>query len=518
MSGDSPLTAAGDGDQTGISRRQLLSLVAGAASASFVTTSAAAAATHRGSRSPGAPHFESLASVASQIASGSLSPVGLTEHMIARIKEIDGRLHSYVLLLEDQALASARAAESEIRSGRYRGPLHGIPIGVKDLLFTRGLPTRGGTEALRDFIPDHDATVVRRLASAGAILLGKHTLCEGAMGPYHPKLQVPVNPWNADRWSGVSSSGSGVAVAAGLCFASIGTDTGGSIRYPSAANGCVGLKPTYGRISRFGVLALAESLDHVGPMCRTVEDAAILFDILAGYDERDATTRIEPVEPVRPQLEAGVSGLRIGFDRDYATDGVEPDLVRAIDAVLNKLTDLGATVVDVRMPDVSQVGDAWWDLSTVEARAFHAPTFPSRRADYGPGFLDVLDYGSSLTGVQYATANRIRADVAGRVNAVLTGVDCMVCPSMSNAAGPKLENPYIPETAESWAMNVAKDVHTKPFNFAGVPTLSVPCGFSSDGMPFSVQFIGRPLSEAVICRVGHAFERSTDWYLRHPDL
>ena len=468
-------------------------------------------------RSPNPLHFDSLADVARQVASGSLSPVTLTEHMLSRIREVDGRLHSYVLLLEDQALASARAAESEIRSGRYRGPLHGIPIGVKDLLFTRGVPTRGGTEALRDFVPDYDATVVSKLAAAGAVLLGKHTLCEGAMGPYHPKLQVPVNPWNAARWSGVSSSGSGVAVAAGLCFASIGTDTGGSIRYPSAANGCVGLKPTYGRISRFGVLALAESLDHVGPMCRTVKDAAILFDILAGHDENDPTTRIEPVEPVTPQLEAGVSGLRIGFDRGYSSDGVEPALARAIDAVLKKLTDLGATVVDVRMPDVSKAGDAWWDLSTAEARLYHSPTFPSRRADYGPGFLDVLDYGTSLSGVQYAAAHKLRMEIAGQVNQVLAGVDCMVCPSMSNSAGPKLENPFIPETAESWAHNVANDIHTKPFNFAGVPTLSVPCGFSSQGMPFSVQFVGRPLSEAVICRVGHAFERSTDWHLRHPE-
>jgi amidase len=501
-----------------MSRRQLLALFAGAASASFALNPTVAGTTRRGSGISDAPHFKSLADVAKQIAFGSLSSLALTEHMLSRIKEVDSRLHSYVLLLEDQALTSARAADSEIKSGRYRGPLHGIPIGVKDLFFTRGLPTRGGTEALRDFIPEYDATVIRRLASAGAVLLGKHTLCEGAMGPYHPKLQVPVNPWNAERWSGVSSSGSGVAVAAGLCFASIGTDTGGSIRYPSAANGCVGLKPTYGRISRFGVLALAESLDHVGPMCRTVKDAAILFDILAGHDEKDPTTRREPVELVTPQLEAGVSGLRIGFDRSYSSDGVEPELVRAIHAVLKKLSDLGATVVDVQMPDISKVGDAWWDLSTVEARAFHASIFPSRYADYGPGFLDVLNYGSSLSGVQYATANKIRLEIAGQVNELLEDIDCMVCPSMSNAAGLKLQNPYIPETAESWAKNVANDVHTKPFNFAGVPTLSVPCGFSSYGMPFSAQVIGRQLSEAVICRVGHAFERSTDWYLKHPDL
>jgi amidase len=509
---------SGAAGPAGMTRRELVALLGGALSASLDAGPAGAARPPRVVHASDDHHFDTIAAVAKLIQSRSLSPVALVERTIARIKAIDGHLHSYVLVLEDQAMASARTAESEIAAGRSRGPLHGIPVGVKDLIFTRGIPTRGGTEALRDFIPDYDATVVRRLASAGAVLIGKHTLCEGAMGPYHPKLAVPVNPWNAERWSGVSSSGSGVAVAAGLCFASIGTDTGGSIRYPAAANGCVGLKPTYGRISRYGVLALAESLDHVGPMCRTVEDAAILFDILAGHDEHDPTTRIEPVQPVRPQLEAGVSGLRIGFDRGYSSDGVEPGLLTAMDAVLEKLADLGATLVDVQMPDVSMVGDAWWDLSTVEAAAFHAPTYPSRRGDYGPGFLDVLDYGSSLSGVQYSRANRIRLEIAGRVNALLAGVDCMVCPTMSNAAGPKLENPFIPETAESWERNVANDIHTKPFDFAGVPTLSVPCGFSSDGLPFSVQFVGRPLSEAVLCRVGHAYERATDWHLAHPDL
>jgi len=501
-----------------ITRRDLLTLLGGAASASLAARPAAAARTRRVLQAADDLHFGSITAVSKLLASGSLSPVTLAELTIARIKAIDGLLHSYVLLLEDQAMASARTAESEIGAGRYRGPLHGIPVGVKDLIFTRGIPTRGGTEALRDFIPDYDATVVRRLASAGAVLLGKHNLAEGAMGTYHPKHEVPVNPWNAKRWSGVSSSGSGVAVAAGLCFASIGTDTGGSIRYPSAANGCVGLKPTYGRISRHGVLALAESLDHVGPMCRTVEDAAILFDILAGHDENDPTTRIEPVEPVRPRLEAGVSGLRIGFDRGYSSDGVEPELLGAMDAVLAKLAELGATIVDVQMPDVSRVADAWWDLSTVEAAAFHARTYPSRRADYGPGFLDVLDYGSSLSGVQYSRANRIRLEIAGRVNTLLASVDCMVCPTMSNAARPRPENPFNPETTESWKQLVANDSFDPVFNFAGTPTLSVPCGFSSDGLPFSVQFVGRQLGEGVLCRVGHAYERATDWHLAHPEL
>ena len=232
-------------------------------------------------------HYSSLADVAKLIAARELQSIDLTQQLLDRIAAVDGRLQSYVTVMTDRAIASARRADAEIRAGRYRGPLHGVPIAVKDLCNTRGVRTMAGTKVLADFVPDFDATVVARLEAAGAVILGKLVLCEGAFGPYFPGLQVPVNPWDATRWSGVSSSGSGVATAAGLCFASVGTDTGGSIRYPSAANGCVGLKPTYGRVSRYGVFALAASMDHVGPMTRTVEDAAIMFEAMAGPDPHD---------------------------------------------------------------------------------------------------------------------------------------------------------------------------------------------------------------------------------------
>jgi amidase len=470
-------------------------------------------------QSPAPPadwHYTSLSVMARLIEAGEVSPVELTRHLLDRIAVLDADLHSYVTVMDDQAMASARAAEAEIRAGRYRGPLHGIPIGVKDLCYTRGTPTMGGTRVLADFVPGFDATVVARLRAAGAVILGKLTLCEGAMGPYHPDLQVPVNPWDATRWSGVSSSGSGVATAAGLCFASIGTDTGGSIRYPSAANGCVGLKPTYGRVSRHGVLALAESLDHVGPMARTVEDTAIVFEGMAGFDPNDPTSLTEPVQPVRAGLSRGIAGLKVGFDRRYSSEGVELNLVRALDLVLAELTDLGAEVVEVAVPDVGPVADAWWTLSTVEAAAFHADTYPSRADDYGPGFREVLRYGLGVSGVAYANAARMRAEFTGRLNRVLRDVDCLVCPSMSNAARPKLADPFGFEDESDWARLVSNDVHTKPFNFSGSPTLSVPCGFTADGLPFSVQFVGRSLSEATLCRAGHAYEQATRWHTRHP--
>lgn len=499
-----------------LSRRQLLAVLGGgvglwyrAAYLPGSTPPRLSAATH------GPLHYASLSDVAKLIEARKLSPVEVTRQMLDRIVAFDGRLHSYVTVMGDQAMASARQAEAEIQAGRYLGPLHGVPIGVKDLCFTRGVRTMAGTKVLSDFIPDFNATVVSRLEAAGAVIVGKLTLCEGAFGPYHPDLQVPVNPWDPTRWSGVSSSGSGVATAAGLCFGSIGTDTGGSIRYPSAANGCVGLKPTYGRVSRHGVLALAESMDHVGPMTRTVEDAAIMFEAMAGFDPADPTSLSDPVQPVRAKSSQGIAGLRIGFDRRYATESVEPDLVRALDIVLTLLTRLGAVVVDVRMPDIGQVEQAWYDLCVVEAAAANAKTFPSRAKEYGPGFRVHLENGLRATGVAYANASKARAEFTGRLNRMLAEIDCLMCPSMANSARVKSADPTI-ETDESWNQLVTNDIHTKPFNFSGSPTLSVPCGFSADGLPLSVQFVGRALSESVLCRLGYAFEQATQWHMRHP--
>ncbi len=508
MKRDKPSDDAAPGASSTWTRRELLAL--GVGSVLFPMPA------RLSPTSPNDLHYKSLCDVAKLIAAREVSPVEVTRQLLDRIAAVDDDLHSYVTVMEDRALASARHAEAEILAGKYRGPLHGIPIGVKDLCYTRGVPTMGGMKVFADFVPDFDATVVARLSLAGAVILGKLALCEGAMGPYHPESEVPVNPWDSTRWSGVSSSGSGVATAAGLCFASIGTDTGGSIRYPSAANGCVGLKPTYGRVSRHGVLPLAESLDHVGPMARTVEDAGILYEAMAGFDAKDPTSRPEPVQPVRSELTQPIEGLRLGYDRRYSSENVEPDLTRAIESVLDELTDLGAELVEVAIPDVSAVAGAWWDLSTAEAAAFHADTYPSRADDYGPGFRDVLDYGLGVSGVAYANAAKIRAEFTGRLTQVLGEVDCIVCPSMSNAARLKLADPYGPEDESDWAHLVLNDVHTKPFNFSGSPTLSVPCGFSPDGLPFSIQFIGPSLSEATICRVGHAYEQATLWHTRHP--
>ena len=500
-----------------LTRRDLLARLAGvaalpAAAAAYGRSPAATSA----SQITGPLHYASLADVAGLIAARAIQSSDLTQQMLDRIAAVDGRLQSYVTVMAEQSIASAQRADAEIRAGRYRGPLHGVPIGVKDLCYTRGVRTMAGTKVFADFVPDFDATVVARLEAAGAIVLGKLVLCEGAFGPYFPGLQVPVNPWDATRWSGVSSSGSGVATAAGLCFASVGTDTGGSIRYPSAANGCVGLKPTYGRVSRYGVLALAPSMDHVGPMTRTVEDAAILFEAMAGADPHDPTSLPDPVPATRSELGQGVAGLRIGFDRRYATDNVDADVAEAMDEVLATLTRLGAKVVTVTMPNVSQVGGAWLDLCYVEALEVHASTFPSRAGEYGPGLRAALEAGQRVTPSTLAAAARVRAEVSSSIESMLETVDCLVCPSMANSARVKEANPFDEETAESWGATVRNDIHTQPFNFSGSPTLSVPCGFSADGLPLSVQFVGRRLSESVLCRIGHAYEQATPWHLKHP--
>jgi amidase len=278
----------------------------------------------------------------------------------------------------------------------------------------------------------------------------------------------------------------------------------------------VGLKPTYGRVSRYGVFELAASMDHVGPMTRTVEDTAIMFEAMAGTDARDPTSLPDPVPAVRAELGQGIAGLRVGFDRRYATHDVDADVAEAMDEVLATLTRLGANVVAVTMPDVGDVPGAWLDMCYVEALAAHAKTYPGRASEYGPGLRGALEAGQRVTPARLAAVKEIRSQVSASIESMLDTVDCLVCPSMANSARVKEENPFDEETAESWSATVRNDIHTQPFNFSGSPTLSVPCGFSVEGLPLSVQFVGRKLSESVLCRIGHAYEQATPWHLKHP--
>ena len=322
-------------------------------------------------------HFMTITEVAKRIASKQLSPVDVTTAMLERIEQLDNRLNSYATVTPEQAMAAAQAVEQEINAGTYRGPLHGVPVAVKDLFFTKGIRTMGGMEVLADHVPTFDSTVVTKLASAGAVLLGKLNLTEGAMGGYNPNFDIPQNPWNPDRWAGSSSSGSGVATAAGLCFGSLGSDTGGSIRFPAAACGIVGIKPTRGRVSRYGVLALAESMDHVGPMTRSVADAAIMLEAISGSDSNDPTSLPDPVPTMLEKVGQNLRGIRLGFDEAYATNDIDPELAEAVRAGVEVLANQGAEIVEVQLPDMDPYVSAWTTLASAEAVAAHACTYPS---------------------------------------------------------------------------------------------------------------------------------------------
>jgi len=464
-------------------------------------------------------HFASLTDVARLIEAGEMSPVELTELMLARIETIDHRLMSYATVMADQAREAARSAEEEIRAGGYRGVLHGIPIAVKDLCFTRGVRTMGGSGALSNFVPEYDATVITKLKESGAVLLGKLNLTEGAMGGYHTDFELPVNPWGEELWAGASSSGSGVATAAGLCFAALGTDTGGSIRFPSMANGIVGLKPTYGRVSRYGVLPLAESLDHVGPMARTVSDAAIVFQAIAGQDPNDPTSLNESVPDMLSEMRRGVPGTRVGFDARYASDGVDPSLVASIEAALSVLDGLGAEIVTVEMPEfLPPLVDAWFAICSYEARRAHAATYPSRASQYGAYFREFLEIGSGVTDEAYADASGVRSEFSGRFRAVLETVDAVACPSGGAPFAFPAEVQYGGMAGFDPFMQNVLFQFTLPADFAGTPTISLPCGATADGVPQTVQFMGRALSESMLCRIAYGYEQATDWHTRHPTV
>lgn len=471
-------------------------------------------------------HYASLVDVAARLRRREISPVELTRAQLERIDRLEPGRRAYALVLREQALQQARRAEADIQAGNYRGPLHGVPIAVKDLMFTAGVPTRGGSGALADHVPDYDGTVVRRLAAAGAVLLGKLNTTEGAMTGYHPDFEVPRNPWGDDLFPGFSSSGSGVATAAGLCYGSLGTDTGGSIRYPSSANGLVGLKPTWGRVSRYGVLGLAPSLDHVGPMTRSVADAAAMLGVLAGVDENDSTSLPDAVPDYLGSIGDGIEGVRIGFDPEYGRSGVAPETATAVEAATQALEGLGARLVRVQMPAFEPRHlEAWEAICSAEAAAEHAATFPSRADQYGTYFRSFLEHGAQTTGIDYARAHVVRRELAGAVRRVFHDIDILACPSVAytgcrydpaDAYGGTLSDRGERLSGVPFACLSVSTRFTMPFNFSGQPTLSLPCGFSSDGLPLSLQLVGHPLAEGLLCRAGHAYEQSTDWHTRHP--
>ena len=461
-------------------------------------------------------HYKTITEIAALMRSRELSPTEVARSALDRVGALDGELKSYATLTADRAMSAARAAESEIAAGEYRGALHGVPIAVKDLCFTRGVRTMGGSKVYADHVPSFDSTVVERLEGAGAVLLGKLNLTEGAMGGYNPEFDIPLNPWNRARWAGSSSSGSGVAAAAGLCYGSLGSDTGGSIRFPAAACGIVGLKPTWGRVSRYGVFALAESLDHVGPMTRSTADAAIMLQAIAGYDPRDPTSLSAPVPDYLADMDAGIAGVRVGVDERHITDGVDPELARAVLDGVETLRALGAEIVEMRMPDVDKYLPAWPVLCSSEAVAAHRENYPERREDYGAWFRGWLDLGAQKSGADYAEANNMRAECVGLLREAFRDIDAMACPSTIGPAYPVTPESLYGEMDRRRGTSFQR--YTVPYDFNGAPTLSVPCGLNGEGLPLSLQFVGKPLSEPLLIRMGRAYESATEWRNLHPPV
>ncbi|QNQ08968.1 amidase [Sphingomonas alpina] len=458
-------------------------------------------------------HYLTIAELSAAIARRDLSPVEVTRAQLDRIAAHDGALHSYACLMADEALAAARQVEADMAAGKMRGPLHGVPLGIKDLFWTRGVPTAAGTAIHRDFRPDQDATAVHRLHEAGAVLLGKLEMTEGAYSDYHPSVTAPVNPWNADYWPGISSSGPAVAVAAGLCYGALASDTGGSIRWPAAANGITGLKPSWGRVSRFGVVELAASLDHVGMLARSAADAGLLLDAIAGADLLDPTA-VQTLIPNRhDDADGDLRGLRVGIDPDWNGEGVDDLVLRVLAEAKEVLAGLGAEIVEVTAPDVDDAIADWPANCAVEAAVAHHATFPSRREDYGPVLAAVLDRGHTLSGHDYQRILLRRMALRGGFDALFAQVDLLLTPVHPFAP---LSLAAISTLGEQPHLIARLQRYTCPFNMTGSPTITLPGGHDDAGMPIAFQLVAGHLHETRLIRAGIAYQRETCWHRRHP--
>jgi amidase len=462
-------------------------------------------------------HYKTISEIAPLIESGEISPVELAQSQLDRIEQLDGKLKSYATVTADLAMEQARLAEKEISEGNYRGKLHGVPIAVKDLCDTAGIRTMGGSAVFADNIPANDATVVTKLREAGSVLLGKLNMTEGAMGGYNPKLQLPDNPWKESHFVGGSSSGSGVATAAGLAFGTLGSDTGGSIRHPSAVCGTVGFKPTWGRVSRHGVMDLAQSLDHVGPLTRSAKDAGIVLQAIAGTDPNDPTTLPHDVPDMLSAVGQGVRGLKIGWDDGYSTVDLEPSYAQAIEDAMKVMEGLGAIIVPVKMPEFLREAVAVWQvICASEAAVAHIETYPSRADEYGVFLRAWLNNGTSYTGVEYAEAHNLRLALNGGLRKTMRDVDVLASAPTSRAGYPVTHDDLFnmdPDERDPWSGRF-----TVPTDFAGLPTINLPCGLDVNGLPVGIQFAGHHLSEPMLIGIGDSFEGATDFHNLHPPV
>jgi aspartyl-tRNA(Asn)/glutamyl-tRNA(Gln) amidotransferase subunit A len=471
--------------------------------------------------------FKNAHELAALIRTRKVSPVEVTEAFLARIEALNSKVNAFITITRDHAMAAARAAEKEIQTGKYRGPLHGIPYAPKDILATKGIRTTNGSKVTPDWVPDYESTITTRLNRAGAILVGKLNLLEFAMGSGVLSGFGPVrNPWDLAYSPAGSSSGSGAALAAYMIPLSVGTDTGGSIRAPAAANGIVGLKQTYGRVSRYGVTTLSWSLDHAGPMTKTVTDAAHMLQVMAGSDPLDPTARPEPVPDYSRSLTGEVKGLRIGVPKSYFFDGAQPAVDAAVRGAIQKLGDLGAQIVEVDVPHADLADGAGWIIAMADGACFHEQRIKEHPELFDPLVRERIEAATFYPATDYIKASRVRTILVREMEQVFKTCDVMAVPGSRSVAG-KLPPPELAKTdvrpsrtANADRRPGSRGGNTFLGNMTGLPAIVIPCGFSQGPpvLPITIMFYGKPFDEATLFRVSHAYESVTDWHTRRPPI
>ena len=452
----------------------------------------------------------SLSDASRLIRDKKVSPVELTQSCLKRIERLNPKLNAFITVTAESALAQAREAEADIQRSHWRGPLHGVPIALKDLFDTAGVRTTAASGLFKDRVPKQDAEIVRRLKDAGAVLLGKLNMHEFAyggstvvsfFGPVH-------NPWSLEHIAGGSSSGSAVAMAAGLCYGSVGSDTGGSIRQPSAYCGTVGLKPTYGRVSTRGVVPLSWLYDHVGPMTRSVADAAAMLQVLAGFDPEDSNSADQPVPDYSAALRHA-GPLRVGVPRAYFYEGLHPDIENAMNAALAVIGKLASSVRDIEMPASNDT-----TILRAEAYAYHAENAKKSPELYQPETLKRIRAGEDVTTATYIQARRQVDQYRHNIRKVFETVDLLVTPT--TPVPPFTISELLADMDNLRTREILSLRNTRPFNILGLPSISVPCGFTKSGLPIGLQISGAPWAEANVLSLAHAYEQQTDWHTKHP--
>lgn len=458
--------------------------------------------------------FTSIEELAPRLRSREVSPVEATEAALERIERLNPRLNAFVTVLADDALAQARQAERALAAGEWRGPLHGVPISLKDLYDTAGIRTSAGSPILAARVPARDATVVTRLREAGAVNLGKCNMLEFAYGHVHPAVGPSHNPWSLEHSTSGSSSGSGAAVAAGLGWGSMGSDTGGSIRLPAAWCGIVGIKPTYGLVPRTGVVALSWSLDHCGPMTRTVWDCAAMLQAIAGHDPADLGSGNRPAGDYLSEIDAGIAGWRIGVPR-ADLDGVDPEIMAAFEAALGRLRDLGAEVRDVATPAGEQMALANTTILASEASTFHLPWLRERPGDYSEATRQRLENGAALLAVDYLTAQRARQVLVTELATAMADLDLLALPTSDTPPSTVAQHlSSLPSTSGDTGFRRGR--MTSPYNLAGLPAVSIPNGLTSANLPIGLQLVGHAWQDARVLRAARACERAAGPFRRPP--